>query len=350
MIKFLMITVSLFVVPELVGLLLLYFWKKEENNILLAFCIGYIIEFAVLQLITVPMIYAQAKYTTLLILYTIIILSLCIVSLIIIFKKNNKETIKVSLKRIIEKGKNYSKVIAIICIVLIGIQMYMYVGKYTHLDDDDAYYVGTATTTLQTNSIFKYSPTTGLLKGEQTLTRYRLGAFPIYYAIISSWTKVHPAIVAHILLPVSLLMVVYSIYYLLGYELFEKDENKALMFVMLMCFINIFGNYSIRNTFSFLLFRIWQGKAILCNIIMPFILWMLFKANEEKYSFVTGLIIFLSVIAGVFTTTMGIAFSPIMIGTLAVLYGVHNRSIKDVVKCFVCSIPSIVYGILYILL
>ena len=72
------------------------------------------------------------------------------------------------------------------------------------------------------------------------------------------------------------MIVAYGIYYLIGYELFEKKHKSALLFVLIMSIINIYGNYSIRTTFSFLLFRIWQGKAVLCNIILPLLIYLFF--------------------------------------------------------------------------
>ena len=348
--KILMIIIFLGIVPELLGLLILNFWEKEKNNLLLAFILGYIMEFAISQLISVPMIFMQTSYTALFKLYTIIILLICLISAIIIFKRNNKEKLKEYISKIKTELKEYPKILAIICIILFGIQIYMYVGSYTHLDDDDAYYVGTATTTIQTNTIYRFSPTTGSLNGEQNVLRYRLGAFPLYYAFVSSYTRIHPAIVAHIILPIPFMIVAYGIYYLIGYELFEKKHKSALLFVLIMSIINIYGNYSIRTTFSFLLFRIWQGKAVLCNIILPLLIYLFFKANEEKFKIIICLIMLVTILGGIFTTTMGIALPPMMVGLLAILYGVQNKSFKDVIKCFICCLPAVVYGLLYIIL
>ena len=348
--KLLMIIIFLGIVPELLGLLILNFWEKEKNNLILAFILGYILEFAIAQLLSVPMIFMQTSYTALFTVYTVITVVLSLISLFLLIKRLKKGSIKDIIKNTKEMIKSYPKLLSIVCLILIGIQIYMYVGAYSHVDDDDAYYVGTATTTIQTNTIFRFSPSTGSLNGEQNLLRYRLGAFPLFYAFVSSYIRIHPAIVAHIILPIPFLIVTYGIYYLIGYELFEKKHKSALLFVILMSFINVFGNYSVRTTFSFLLFRIWQGKAVLCNIILPLLILLFFKANEEKFKISICIIMFFVVLAGIFTTTMGIAIPPMMVGLLAILYGIHNKSFKDVIKCFICCLPAVVYGLLYILL
>lgn len=342
-IKFLIAILCLIVLPELLGLLVLKFWNKQKNNILLGFVLGYIVEFAVAQIVTVPMIFLKMSYQTLLIVYTAILLVLAIVSVILSFKRFKDmflATIDVLLK--------LPKILTAICLVLVIFQIYMYIGTNTHIDDDDAYYVGTATTTVQTNTLFKYSPTTGGLTGEHNDLRYKLGPFPVYYSIVSSWINIHPAIVAHIVLPIIFIIVAYSIYALLGYELLNKDLKSSVIFVLLLCFLNMFGNYSIRTTFTFLLFRIWQGKAVLCNIIIPLIFYMFL--SEEKSEPIAGIILFLIVLAGVFLTTMGIALPSIIIGVLGLSYGVYNKSIKYICKHFLCCLPAICYGILYFVL
>ena len=181
--KLLMIIIFLVLIPEMIGLLILHFWGKEKNNLMLGYVLGYVIQFAVAQILSVPMIFLNAKYTTLFLIYTFIIIILGLISFIIRVKQNDKESIKNYFSSIKNDVKNFPRLLAIICILLIGIQIYMYVGAYTHVDDDDAYYVGTATTTIQTNTIFRFSPTTGSLQGEQNALRYRLRSVSIILCI-----------------------------------------------------------------------------------------------------------------------------------------------------------------------
>lgn len=343
--KVLITILCLVILPELLGLLILKFWDKQKNNILLGFVLGYIIEFAVAQIITVPMIFLEMSYQKLLILYTAILAVLAVVSIIL-----NAKRFKDMFWDIIDVLLGLPKILTAICLVLIIFQIYMYVGTNTHIDDDDAFYVGTATTTIETNTLYKYSATTGGLSGEHTILRYRLGPFPVYYALISSWINIHPAIIAHVVLPITFIIIVYSIYALLGYELFNKDLKSSVIFMLLLCFLNMFGNYSIRTTFTFLLFRIWQGKSVLANIIIPLIFYMFFSEEKGKDGLITGIILFLIVLAGVFTTTMGVVMPSIIIGVLGLLYGIHNRSIKSIFKHFLCCLPAICYGIMYFVL
>ena len=356
--KGLMILLILLIIPELVGLFILRFFKKENTNIILAFIVGYLTEFAVCQLIAVPYIYLEKTLTELIKVLTIIFGSISVLSIAI--NLTNIKNIIISCFNYIKK---MPKILSLLVVILIGLQVYSFVG-YMHIDDDDAFYVGTATVAVQTDSLFKYSATTGEENLENQLSRYRLGPFPIFLAVISKLVDTHPAIVAHVMLPIVFVPLVYMIYGLIGKELFKEDEKKVFYFLLVMSIVNLWGNYSIRNNFSFFLLRIWQGKAVLANVILPAIILLFMKLEENNYQFKYCLLVFITVLAGVLTTTMGIALPPLELMLLAIVYelsktrfkkGDENKqsigkTIINVFKCLICCLPSIAYGIAYLII
>lgn len=356
--KGLSIVLVLFIIPELLGLFLLRFLKKENTNLFLAFIIGYVLEFAICQIVAVPYIYMEKTFTELMNILTIINLIVCGISAIL-----NLTKIKEILKTILNYIKETPKILAILTIVLIGIQVYSYVG-YMHIDDDDSFYVGTATVSVQTDSLFKYSAATGEMDVENQLSRYRLGPFPIYLAVISKAIDTHPAIVAHTILPIIFVPLVYMIYGLIGNELFKNDKKQVYYFLMIMSIINIWGNYSVRTAFSFFLIRIWQGKALLASMILPLIILLFIKAEENNYKFNYCLLLFIAILAGNLTTTMGIALPPMELMLLAIVYEISKLNFKkskeekigfgkaiiNLTKCLICCIPSIIYGIAYLII
>lgn len=344
LVKLIISFILLIIIPELIGLLFLNFWKKEKNNIIFAFPIGYAVEFAIAQIFTVPMIFLEKSYNSLLYDFYITICILTVIS-IVVNRKNIKDIFEIIHKKINE----LPKVITILVILIIGIQLYMFIGNYTYVNDDDAYYVGTATTTIATNTIFKYSPTTGNTSGEHNDLRYKLGPFPVYYALVSSVLNISPAIVAHIILPIVFIISIYCIYYVLAYEFFDGNIEKTSLFVLIMGVINIFGNYAEKSTFSYMLLRIWQGKALLSNFIIPLILILMLKAEKENYEIIALVLLAITVTAGVFTTTMGIALPIIVIGVLGLCFGIKDKNIKNIFKCFLCCIPALIYGSIYFL-
>lgn len=341
-------TLIIFVIaPFLLGLLITNFLKKEKYNLLFAILIGYLVEFAICELISVPMIFMGKNFIFLFKTYVIIVGILMIIS-IIINRNNFKEIFYATIKGF----KNLPKILSAVCIILIAFQIYMFVA-YTHIDDDDAFYIGSITTTLQTNSLYKYSPTTGSTSGEHLDLRYRLAPFPLLMTIVSKLINMHPDIVSHIVFPIFILPVIYTVYYLLAKKIFNEDIKSSIIFVIIINILNIFSGYSNRTPGAFLLFRIWQGKALLCNLILPAIWLVVLKASENNYNLVYCIILIILNTAGNLTTTMAIGLSPIALVSLVFVLEFVNfkpkKFITNMIKSVICCLPSIVYGLIYFL-
>ena len=177
--------------------------------------------------------------------------------------------------------------------------------------------------------------------------RYVIGPFPLYTATISSLINIHPAIVAHTIFPVILIPLAYLIYALIARELFNKDKKSILVFLNILCIIYIWGNYSIRTNFTFLLFRIWQGKAVLANIILPSV-WLFFlKAIKNNFKLIDIIILISIILAGIFTTTMGIGLPAITLMILAFIFAIKDRKISYLIKSGICCLPCLIYLILF---
>lgn len=364
----------LVIIPELLGLIVTKFLDKEKNNLILAFVIGCLIEFAICQLVAVPLIFMNASFTTLLYIYIGINLVLSIVSIYLNVKRL-KELLVNNLKSI----KEMPKLLTLVVVILVGIQVYGLVG-YMHLDDDDAFYVGTAVTSVQTNTIYKYSPTTGSEAGEHLDLRYKLGPFPVYYAIMSEIINIHPTIFAHTIMPIVFLPLAYMVIGLLADCLFKNNKEQTMLFLIFINIMSIWGNYSIRNNFSFLLFRIWQGKSILANIIIPGVWLFYLLGKENDFKLINYIMIFILILAGCLTTTMGIALPPLSLILLVIADEISKMFQKDkkvtkqtkhlirrqknkfnireyikankdsfinIAKCLACCMPAIIYGLIY---
>lgn len=356
---------SFIIVPVLVGFCIIKFMKNDSKSILFAYVVGYLIELAICELISVPMIFLKCKFTTLLYTFIGINCILCLASIFLNFK-NIKEIILSNFNAL----KNAPKILTLLCIFLVCIQIYVY-AFYAHTDDDDAFYVSTAVTTVQTNSLYKYDPETGALTGENSKIRFIIGPFPLFMSIISGIFNIHPAIVAHLIFPVIILPVIYSLYYLLGKHFFQEDKKSILLFLVFINIINMFGGYSKKTNFAFLLLRIWQGKSMLANFIIPAI-WLVFlKGKENGFKFVDYLLLVITIIAGNFTTSMGIGIPPIALMLLILANEIskfnfnnikskidfknrilefnYKKSFINILKYTACCIPSIICGLIYVL-
>lgn len=332
----------LIVMPTSLGLLFTRF-MKQKNNLLLAFVIGYLCEFAILELLAVPMIFLKLKFTTLMYLWISVVLICTSVSLVKNLKKIDIKEILDKLKKI----KDKSNIICILPIILIGIQIIISIA-YTHIDQDDAFYVGTATTTIAENSMYIVAAEDGTMYGKLP-SRYVLSPFPLYTAIISCILDIKPAIVAHTIFAPLFILLAYTIYTLIAQKLFENDKKDISIFLTLLSVLYVFGNYAIFTNFSFLLFRIWQGKAILANIILPSI-WLIFLNCIEENKLINWFVLFITMLAGCFVTEMGIALAPITLFLLAICFAIKYKKIGYLLKSMICMIPSVICFIIFLII
>ena len=101
---------------------------------------------------------------------------------------------------------------------------------YAHMDEDDAFYVGTATTAVETDSLYAYNPYTGAAYNVLP-SRYILSPFPAFLAVTSRLCGgLHPAIVAHTVFPAVFVFLAYVV--LFQYSRIssrERLENRGFL-------------------------------------------------------------------------------------------------------------------------
>ena len=110
----------------------------------------------------------------------------------------------------------------------------------------------------------------------------------------------------------------------------------------------MFGDYTRYSVFVRLLYRLWQGKSMLCALILPFI-WYLFlnhigKEDDGIYWF----ILFLTLVGSMLLSSMALYLPILAVGILTLIYAVKYKNGKYLFRAFLCCIPSIIYGFIYL--
>lgn len=327
-----------FIIPEILGLGILQFSKKEKTNIILGLIIGYIFSFMIYELVSIPMIFLKQSFTSLTNVWIILMLIFILLALIITLKN-----IKNIVKENIEKYKKTPKKFFVVFIILVLIQAF--IGfYYMHEDYDDSNFVAKATIAYDTDTLYKYDD-----KGaeyEKLPSRQVLSPFPIYTASIAKIFGLHPAIIAHTVFPPAFIILAYLLYYLIADALFKNDEKGKYIFLIFLNVIYIFGAYSVWSNFVFLLYRPWQGKALIANIFLPLI-WLLFMRYLHEDNFY-WFILFISLWGADLVSSMGLFIPTIAAFLLAIIYTISQKNKKYILKTLVCFIPSIIYGLIYL--
>jgi len=340
-INWIMAVLLITVVPLLMGVLLTELTDKERT-IGRTYVYGWISLFAVMEIISLPIIFMGKSLTV----FTVIVSVICLIIIgagvfvsrknIVIYAKNTFELIK------------KSGLFWVIPIGLIAVQMFFCFMK-VHSNADDAFYLATANTAVATDSIFKFNPYTGELYTAFP-ARYVLSPLPVFYAVISKLSGLHIAIVAHTLIPVVLIMVTYFVYIMIGRSLFENDMKKTGVFIFFVALIFSFSAITTHTTGVVFLTKLWQGKAMLAAFLVPLIMSTLFECKDKRIDVKNCILLMVILLACSFVSSMGILLGPLCLAMALLAYLILYRKILYVLPGAVSCIPSAVLAVLYILI
>ena len=328
------------IIPMILGMWCTH-WGKEKDKLILNYISGWLLILAGFEFLCVPMTLLKMPYHLLRTCSHIFFLILTVSAVI----GMHRQLIQI-LKNMIAQIKKID-FWTMIAILAVGAQVMILVFGM-HEDADDAFYVATAATTLQTDSMYLVSSYTGMPLHSLPV-RYALSAFPIFNAYLSELINIHPTILAHTIFPAIFIPIAYMIYYQIGVELTE-EKKKAAFFVVAVSFLNVFGNFSIYSSSSFLLFRIWQGKAILAAILIPAIFLFAFRIYEKQVNRMEWITMFFLICSCCMVTSMGVALAPFVLGAISLVEWIRKKSFRTVWPVVFCVIPAVILGAVYLIL
>lgn len=331
----------LIVIPLLIGML--FDIKKTETGFLFSWGKGFVVCLGIFQILAIPCIFLEQSLTFLTAIYVIILVLLGAVSICINLRLSKLRSMLYGMWTRVKE----TPLIALVAVAVILFQMYMYVA-YMHVDDDDAFYVATATTSVYNDSLFQINPYTGADYATFP-ARYVLSPFPIFIACLSRLSGIHATLLAHTLLPVILLGLAYVMFAQIGDKLFESDRKKVSCFILLVAILQMFTSSTVYMQGSFMLVRIWQGKAVLAAVLLPCILWTGMKMLKEQWAGSDWIFLMTLMFACCMVSSMGIILGAIAIGIVGVLSAIVKKDIKILVKTILCAIPNVVYSLIYLL-
>ena len=354
----LLAVIWLLVVPCLAGV---FYFRREKRTVSEYLLAGYALLFTIMELLSLTIIFSKQPLHVLTAVYglTAVVLAGCGVWCIYKKKQNETGSLEAADDTPRIQGENSSRLTAflqkkgislemVIAGILILIQLVIVV-LYAHMDEDDAFYVGTATTAVETDSVYAVNPYTGVAY-KNLPSRYILSPFPAFLAVISRLCGgLHPAVVAHTIFPAVFILLAYVVLYLYSRMFFQEKAGEQGIFMILCAVILWFCGYSVYNSEIFTMGRIWQGKAVLAGVFLPFLFLLcmeIFMQEKPEYPWSLA---FLTNGACCLFSSMGIMLAPLMMGVFMLLGLVRFRSVHRFLKCVVCCLPSLILGVAYIL-
>ena len=340
------------VIPFALGLLPLSFTDRKEKRITECMVLGYLVMFALCQIIAVPLILLKIQFH--------------------VFCRALAATYVILAAGGLMAGRAWWPAMTASCfrnllhhswtvyaaIAAVLVQAYYYI-QYMVTNLDDAYFVAVATTAIETDTMYLYSPYTGRAVDVFNL-RYCLSPFSMLQAFLSRCIGVHPSTLDHTIMAPALVMIAYMVYAAMGHLLFapetmvkmeEKDTEKMTgLFILFLSMIHVTSYYCIRNQGSVLLVRLWQGKAVLAAVLIPFLFYHCYRMYRKPQEKGNLLILLMAVFACCLVSSMGIALPVVMLGIFALLFGAGKKRGRYMMNMIVGALPCVVYGLMYIVM
>lgn len=329
-----------FVVFLSLGTLLMKILKKETFSISMAVLLGYFCYFSIFEVLCLPMVFLQTSLTFFAYVMTVVlgvaVIAACVAGM--------RGWIG-QLKTIPGMLREHS-VMFVILLAAVVFQCF-FVAVYYDGSADAAYYVGVASTSAYTDTLGTYNPYTGNVMKSFNI-RYVFSCYPLHNAFVAKITGIPAIIQAKTIMAVVNAVIANLLYYQIGCRLFLRKSRKyADLLVTFLFVINLYCN-SIYLPASFLFLRLYEGKAVLANIIFPMILYCSIRLYQDEKDRLIWVYLFICNLTAV--TFSGSSFL-VLFGCSAVLLPILllRRQVKLLRLWLVSVSPIFFWAAVYLL-
>ncbi|MCD8155417.1 MAG: DUF6077 domain-containing protein [Clostridiales bacterium] len=304
---------------------------------------GYLFMFSLMEILALPLLMADAPLHILIWIYGALCIIMAILGIVSLFR-NHAEIPEQIKNGILQASPWLWAAIAMIVIQVIIVII------YAHMDADDAFYIGTATTDVYTDTIFSINPYTGLAYSSRP-SRYVLSPFPVFLAVISELSGgMSPAIMAHTVFPAVFIPFSYLVFHYIGKRWFRNDKRGQGIYLMLCALLTWFSGYSTYSSGNFQMVRIWQGKGFLAAAFLPLIFYLGLSIVLAKWNRYPWILWGMVNISCCLLSSMGILLAPISMALIVLLGIFQFRSLERTLKGLAGCLPSLILGIIYLVI
>lgn len=321
-----------------IGSLLIRVLKiKAEASKALIF--GYILYFAVFEVAVIPATLCWMPLKTFSLLWLAVIAAAVGASLVFCRKqwKNQVSGIK-------GIWQDHSWMLLLVAAVIL-VQCAIVV-LYEDTTVDAAYYVGTVSTSVFTDTLGRYNPYSGRLLNHFQI-RYALSGYPMNNAVWCKILGIHPIVQAKLVMSVMHVLVANSVIYHIGKKLFQGKKRAADLMVCFVCLLQLFS-YTIYTPGTFFFTRSYEGKALLANVSIPLVLYCGIWLYEQKGKTDKNIWILLFL-----TSLSALCFSgssiilPVAVSAAVLPVLIVRKRFSDLIPYVLCMLPNILYMAAY---
>ncbi|MGI6070837.1 MAG: DUF6077 domain-containing protein [Blautia sp.] len=319
------------------GFLLEYFLKLETTSCFRTMIFGYVLYFAIFECLALPMTLLLVSLSTFTKIMAILLTALILLSLI-----GRRADWKKHLFH--SPGLSWNETIWISLVILCIAFQIITAVLYQDTSADGAYYVGTVSTSVYTDTLGRFNPYTGApLKVFPS--RYIFSCYPMHNAFMAKLLHLHPIIQSKTVMTAIHVCMANLLYYQMGLLLFSKKKKQASLFVLFIFLLNIMTG-TLYTPGTFLYTRAYEGKALLANFSIFFVLYCCIWLYQEKKAYVPWILLFLGSLCAI-TFSGSALYLPAVIcaGVLPALWKRKNPWLF--VPLVLSLLPNILYTLAY---
>ncbi len=233
--------------------------------------------------------------------------------------------------------------ISVAAIVLVQLVIILNAYQFTL---DAAYYVANVTTSLQTNTMNIYDPYTGDWLNHFEM-RYLFSTYPMNDAVWCYLTGIHPLLWTKTIMAGTAFVISNIIYYRIALELFGKKTSAISLMLFFAGVVNFFY-ISIFTSSNFMLTRTYEGKSLIGNIVIPMVIYIFIKLNDDHRKGRNWRFLFLVCLGSTILSNSANMLVPATVAVLGLPLAVRKKSVKVIINCALCVIPCIILLLAYV--
>lgn len=216
----------------------------------------------------------------------------------------------------------------------------------TYVNWDDQTYCANAVGSWQSDLVNRLAPHSGTIRPPFYDKKYVIAGWSVYSSMLAVLSGLHPAIIFRTLLPLFEIPVAFGIIYLLLRVFFPKGRQKALLGVLYYLLFALAVSEKMVGNCSewWLVVNCWTGKALSFSLVVPLVLWLLFRleaeqdpAQRQAYWITLFLV---GVCACNIAATMFMVL-PIELGLWGLFYLYRTRRWNEIWKFILCGAPAV---------
>ena len=334
--------VILGILPVLLGTLIgPYLHRENAGTLTFTYFLGLMLMLALMQIISVPMTLTKMPFSRLFYLYSAVLFLLGLFA-VIIRRRYLGEVWLNAKERISHADKKWAWVILFL-IVTVGLLSI----TTPHIYGDDKTYIAMINDIISSNTLYLTDVETGEA-ANWILAKYSLSSYWTFLAWIAKATGLHPLILCKTVLVFFFFAMSYAVMGLLASYLFYNSERRMMLFFAFLNLINLFGGFSGYTTSFRLLTWIWQSKAFLAIIVLPFLFYYCNLVFEKKTTVFELFLLFLFIFATCSTTLTGTGLAVGMVLVLALIWAVKQKRPGVFLGAGVACSPAFFFMIAYL--